>query len=78
MPPRYNHWDIKYYWRLHKARQQIMEQPSISYVAFYNRIKKWMTLKEAIYTPSNTNMARYNMKPNRYKNLRYRFISFFK
>lgn len=82
--PLYEKWDVKFFWREHIRRMRFISKPHVSYQAFYTRLKNWMSLREAIYTPSNTNMNRYNMKPKRwYKKfksnlhfLRIRFISF--
>lgn len=77
--PMYKEWDVKHFRRLHKARQQQMGWTPVSYVAFYLRLKKWMQLKEAIYTPSDTKMVRnrVDMKPKKKK--RYiRLLKFFK
>ena len=78
--PLYKRWDIKYFYKLHLERMRQMDKTPVSYPRFYVRLKEWMVLKEAIYTPSETNMVRNkrNMKPNRLKNIRYRFINFFK
>lgn len=78
--PLYEYGDVKYFRNLHKQRQAQMWWTAVSYSSFHIRLSRWMSLKEAIYTPGNTNMRRnrYNMKPNRLKNLRFRFISFFR
>ena len=86
--PLYNHWDIKYFWKEHVKRMNQTSKPFVTYTQFYLRLKKWMNLKDAIYTPSNINMARnrINMKPTtKYEQLktnltalRIGFISLFK
>lgn len=81
--PLYERWDIKYFYKLHLERMEQMEEVPVSYPRFYVRLKSWMMLRDAIYTPSNRNMARYNMKPKptwkeKLHNILIRFISFFK
>ena len=77
--PLYERWDVMYFRNLHKERQAQMWTDPVEYRAFYERLKKWMTLKEAIYTPRLRTMKnKINMKPNRLKNLRFRFISLFR
>jgi hypothetical protein len=78
--PLYERWDIKYFYKLHLERMEQMGEVPVSYPRFYVRLKNWMMLRDAIYTPSKTNMIRnkHNMKPNKLKNIRFRFISFFK
>lgn len=86
--PLYEHWDIKYLYNEHIKRMQQIDQQPVTYAQFYLRLKKWMRLRDAIYTPSNTKMVRnrYNMKsqtkPQKLKEklttIRIRFISLFK
>lgn len=76
--PLYKYGDIKYFYKLHKQRQIQMWNAYLSYPAFYNRLKIWMSLKEAIYTPSNTRKIRHNVVWNKLRMLRVRFISLFK
>ena len=86
--PLYERWDVKYFYKLHLERMQQMNQISVTYAQFYLRLKKWMRLRDAIYTPSNTKMVRnrYNMKPQtktqklkeKLTTIRIRFISLFK
>ena len=84
--PLYTRWDVKYFRNLHRARMKLIDKPSVSYPSFYERLQKGMSLKEAIYTPSNRNMARYNMKhetktqklKEKLATKRIRFISLFK
>lgn len=77
--PLYEKWDVMYFRNLHKRKQEELWNQPVKYSAFYERLKSWMTLKEAIYTPSNKPMAnKINMKPNRFKNLLFRFISLFR
>jgi hypothetical protein len=59
--------------------QEIWEQP-VNYSAFYNRLRKGMVLKEAIYT-SKEAMKKNKIrmpKPKPVRNWWYRFISLFK
>ena len=63
--PLYEYWDVKYFRHEHILRmKQIWAEP-VKYKSFYERLRRNPSLKEAIYTPSNTNMRRnkYNMKP---------------
>lgn len=86
--PLYERWDVKYFYKLHLERMEQMDQISVTYAQFYLRLKKWMRLRDAIYTPSNTKMVRnrYNMKPQtktqklkeKLTTIRIRFISYFK
>lgn len=81
--PLYTQWDIKYFHNLHKERMHQVWQQSVSYASFYERLKKGMSLKQAIYTPSNTNMKRQpskqaNLSKQAKPSLRFRFISFLK
>ena len=77
--PLYERWDVLYFRNLHKERQKEMWTEPVKYSAFYDRLKSWMSLKDAIYTPNQQPMTnRVNMKPNRFKNIRFRFISLFK
>ena len=84
--PLYEHWDIKYLYNEHIKRMQQIDQQPVTYAQFYLRLKKWMRLRDAIYTPSNTKMVRYNMKhqtktqklKEKLTTIRIRFISLFK
>ena len=79
--PLYEKWDVKYFRKEHIKRMELIWEQPTSYQAFHTRLKSGMSLREAIYTPSNTNMKRNRVqmpKPNKLKNLRFRFISFFK
>ena len=127
----YEYWDLRFYYKMHVARQKSQWEIPLAYDTFIKRLKK-MTLYDAIYRPRNrekkwwksktpiqdyqrriaklkeeniqflafeemkkvelkqrkaelerlqrklNNTPRYNMKPNKLKNLRFRFISFFK
>lgn len=44
-------WDIKYYYWVHCARQTAQGNTPLSYSWFQRRLRKWMNLHDAIYTP---------------------------
>ena len=48
--PNFQFWDIKYYYRVHCAKQRQRGNHPVSYPAFSARLKK-MNLHDAIYTP---------------------------
>lgn len=48
--PNFQFWDIKYYYKVHCAKQRQRGRHPLSYPAFCVRLKK-MTLHDAIYTP---------------------------
>lgn len=82
--PLYERWDVMYFRNLHKERQAQMWNQPVNYNAFYERLKKWESLKEAIYTPRlrakkhKPNIeSEQNMKPKK-PSLRIRFISLFR
>ena len=48
--PNYQKWDIKYYYKIHCARQKALGNTPVCYAAFSKRLKK-MNLHDAIYMP---------------------------
>ena len=54
----YNPWDIKYFRSVHKQRQIEEWNDYVSYPQFWRRLEKWMTLRDAIYTPCDINSRR--------------------
>ena len=54
----YEDGDIKYYRRIHCDRQQSQWNTPVTYEQFRRRLDSGMTLRDAIYTPSNTHMCR--------------------
>ena len=44
-------WDIKFYYGIHINRQKMLGCTPVSYPQFYRRLRSWMTLHDAIYTP---------------------------
>ena len=75
--PLYWYGDVNYSHKLHIQKMSDLWFPFVKYNAFHERLKK-MSLKDAIYTPSDTKKSRYNMKPKPIRNRWFRFISFFK
>ena len=49
--PNFQRWDKKYYYQIHCDRQKAQGNTPLSYSAFVNRLRWWMSLYDAIYTP---------------------------
>jgi hypothetical protein len=44
-------WDLKYYHQIHCNKQKALWNHPVSYSNFVNRLRDWMNLHDAIYTP---------------------------
>ena len=51
MQTKLQRWDKKYYYSIHCDRQRALWNHPTSYSNFVNRLRKWMNLHDAIYTP---------------------------
>lgn len=54
----YEDGDIKYYRKIHCDRQRSQWNQPVCYEQFRQRLNKGMTLRDAIYTPSDIHMCR--------------------
>lgn len=51
MPNRLPYWDKKFYYNIHCNRQRADWNEPLSYYWFICRLRRWMNLHDAIYTP---------------------------
>ena len=52
--PRLPYWDKKFYYQIHVNRQLAQWNQPVWYYWFITRLRRWMNLHDAIYTPKTT------------------------
>lgn len=62
--------DIKFYYWIHVNRQVAMGKSFVSYPQFYRRLRDWMLLHDAIYTPRAESQVRKKRQPKVEDNIR--------
>ena len=72
MPNRLPYWDKKFYYWIHCNRQRAMWNEPLSYYWFILRLRKWMNVHDAIYTPAAKRRDRWEYKATPEDNTRRR------
>lgn len=72
MPNRLPYWDKKYYYNIHCNRQRADWNEPLSYYWFILRLRKWMNVHDAIYTPAVKRNRRWEYKSTPEDNTRRR------
>ena len=72
MPNRLPYWDKKFYYNIHCNRQRADWNEPLSYYWFILRLRKWMNVHDAIYTPAAKRRDRWEYKPTPEDNTRRR------
>jgi len=60
--PRLPYWDKKFYYNIHCNRQRADWNEPLSYYWFILRLRKWMNVHDAIYTPAVKRNRRWEYK----------------
>lgn len=72
MPNRLPYWDKKFYYNIHCNRQRADWNEPLSYDWFIWRLRKWMNVHDAIYTPAAKRRDRWEYKATPEDNARRR------
>lgn len=72
MPNRLPYWDKKFYYWIHCNRQRADWNEPLSYDWFIWRLRKWMNVHDAIYTPAAKRRDRWEYKATPEDNARRR------
>lgn len=72
MPNRLPYWDKKFYYNIHCNRQRADWNEPLSYYWFILRLRKWMNVHDAIYTPAAKRRDRWEYKATPEDNARRR------
>ena len=72
MPNRLPYWDKKFYYNIHCNRQRADWNEPLSYYWFILRLRKWMNVHDAIYTPAAKKTRRWEYKSTPEDNTRRR------
>ena len=72
MPNRLPYWDKKFYYNIHCNRQRADWNEPLSYYWFILRLRKWMNVHDAIYTPAAKRRDRWEYKATPEDNTRRR------
>ena len=72
MPNRLPYWDKKFYYNIHCNRQRADWNEPLSYYWFILRLRKWMNVHDAIYTPAAKKTRRWEYKTTPEDNARRR------
>ena len=72
MSNRLPYWDKKFYYNIHCNRQRADWNEPLSYYWFILRLRKWMNVHDAIYTPAAKRRDRWEYKATPEDNTRRR------